>query len=146
MKKVIFLSIICFLLSTTHVFAQSVDLLWQGNGYVPPFYQGRTIWSKQSGVTVLALTQGLGNPSNLYFKWSKNGTSVIPTVWGKIRFLSWIPSSPNRKPSRWKFCRVKKFWPALPLSSPLYLLLSLFMKTAPCTDSCSTRKQVAYTS
>ncbi|MBI2674021.1 MAG: hypothetical protein HYX23_01940 [Candidatus Zambryskibacteria bacterium] len=54
--------------------AQSVDLLWQGETYVPPFYQGRSLWSNQSRITFFAMTQGLGNPANLYYKWTKNGT------------------------------------------------------------------------
>lgn len=54
--------------------AQSVDLLWQGEGYVPPFYEGKNLWSKQSEITFFAVPQDLGNPSNLYYEWSKNGT------------------------------------------------------------------------
>lgn len=61
------------LLPTT-VSAQSVDLLWQGDGYVPPFYSGRTLWIKQSAINLLALPQGLGDSKKLYFKWSRNGT------------------------------------------------------------------------
>lgn len=54
--------------------AQTVDLLFQGKGYAPPFYQGRTLWGKQSNIVLLAVPQGLGNPAALDYLWSKNGT------------------------------------------------------------------------
>ncbi|MDO8424128.1 MAG: hypothetical protein Q7S54_00770 [bacterium] len=99
MKKSFFLLFAALLLSPLlYARAQSVDLLWQGNGYVPPFYQGRTIWSKQSGVTVVAFTQGLGNQSGLFFKWSKNGTVLGNTNGlGKnsLSFLDSILSKPQ---------------------------------------------------
>ncbi|MFZ2484531.1 MAG: hypothetical protein WAX80_01125 [Minisyncoccia bacterium] len=60
------------LVSVAH--AQSVDLLWQGDSYTPPFYQGRTLWSKQSRIILIAIPQGLGNPANLYYKWIRTGT------------------------------------------------------------------------
>src|SRR3989344_1121949 len=67
--------ILCLLsISASSARAQSVDLIWQGNGYVPPFYQGRTLWSKQTKVSFLAISHGLGSSANLYYKWTKNGT------------------------------------------------------------------------
>ena len=69
----IFILISYFLLPTS-IHAQSVDLLWQGETYTPPFYQGKTLWSNQSGITLVAMPQGLGNQANLNYKWSKNGT------------------------------------------------------------------------
>ena len=55
--------------------AQSVDLLWQGETYTPPFYKGKALWSSQSRITLLAIPQGIsGNPANLTYKWSRNGT------------------------------------------------------------------------
>lgn len=53
-----------------------VDLLWQGETYVSPFYQGRALWSSQSRITFLAIPHGVGNisPANLIYRWSKNGT------------------------------------------------------------------------
>lgn len=58
------------------VSAQSVDLLWQGEAYVSPFYKGKTLWSSQSKITFLAIPRGTGinNPANLTYKWTKNGT------------------------------------------------------------------------
>lgn len=77
-KKFLLLSFVVFCLlfigAPTGAHAQSVDILWQGETYVPPFYQGRSLWSNQSRITLFALTQGLGNPANLNYKWTKNGT------------------------------------------------------------------------
>jgi len=73
MKRIVLLSTIYLLLSTP-VFAQSVDILWQGNGYVPPFYEGKNLWAKQSLITFVAVPQGLGNSANLNYKWTRNGT------------------------------------------------------------------------
>lgn len=55
-------------------FAQSVDILWQGETYTPPFYEGRALWSRQSLITLVAIPQGLGNPSTLIYKWIQDGT------------------------------------------------------------------------
>lgn len=73
MRKLGILVILALVLPLT-VSAQSVDLLWQGEGYSAPFYKGRTLWSKQSRITILAVPQGLGNPAALDYVWSKNGT------------------------------------------------------------------------
>lgn len=54
--------------------AQSVKLLWQGETYTPPFYEGASLWTNQSRVTLVAVTHGLGNPNTLNYKWTKNGT------------------------------------------------------------------------
>ncbi len=77
--------------------AQSVDLLYQGETYVSPFYQGRSLWSKQSQVTLMAIPQGLGNPNTLNYKWSRNGT-VLGSASGvgknNLRFSDSIFSKP----------------------------------------------------
>ncbi len=66
---------IYYLLSTpTPAHAQEVDLLWQGETYVSPFYNGRSLWSKQSKITLVAIPSGLGNQANLAYRWIKNGT------------------------------------------------------------------------
>ena len=68
--------------------AQSVDLLWQGETYRPPFYEGRSLWSYQSIIKFVAIPQGLGDPTTLNYKWTKNGT-VLGMVSGVGRnFLS----------------------------------------------------------
>ena len=62
------------LLIPTFASAQSVDLLWQGETYTPPFYQGRSLWSTESSVTIFALAHNLGSRNSLNYKWTKNGT------------------------------------------------------------------------
>jgi hypothetical protein len=55
-----------------------VDLMWQGDTYVPPFYAGRALWSYQSQVTLLAIPHVVGasgaelNPSTLIYKWTQD--------------------------------------------------------------------------
>lgn len=56
------------------VAAQSVDLLWQGINYTPPFYQGGALWSEQGSLVFYAVPQGLGDPAKLIYKWTKDGT------------------------------------------------------------------------
>lgn len=72
MKKALF--ILSVLLTPFVLHAQSVDILWEGQGYVPPFYEGGAPWAKEGRIRFLAIPQGLGNPQNLFFKWSRNGT------------------------------------------------------------------------
>lgn len=86
MKRAITLYIVSCLLflvsSTAH--AQSVDIIWQGETYTPPFYEGRALWSKQSMITLVAVPQGLGNPSSLIYKWTQDGT-VLGNISGQGR-------------------------------------------------------------
>jgi hypothetical protein len=49
----------------------SVDLLWQGEGYVAPFYKGRTLWGNQTGLTFYAIPSVSG--SNLVYRWTLDG-------------------------------------------------------------------------
>lgn len=75
MKKFYFLLATLLLITPiSYSYAQSVDILWQGDAYTPPFYNGRTLWSNQSRISFLAIPQGLGNPASLNYKWTKNGT------------------------------------------------------------------------
>ena len=74
MKKGLLLASCFLFLASTTTHAQSVDLLWQGETYAPPFYKGKSLWSNQSRITFFAMTNGLGNPANLGYKWTKNGT------------------------------------------------------------------------
>lgn len=71
---VVLFYLLFIILDSTPVRAQEVDLLWQGETYVSPFYNGRTLWSNQSRISFLAIPQGLGNPASLNYKWKKNGT------------------------------------------------------------------------
>lgn len=61
--------------------AQTVDLLWQGETYTPPFYEGRSLWSKQSIITISAIPHGLGAAQSLNYKWSTDG-KVLGVVSG----------------------------------------------------------------
>lgn len=75
MKKFVSLIVVAsYLLTPTYIFAQSVDLLFQGKSYTAPFYKGATLWPKQGAITLLAIPQGLGNPTALNYKWIRNGT------------------------------------------------------------------------
>lgn len=82
MRKSLIISLVnTLLLLSTPAFAQSVDILWQGNTYTPPFYPGKTLWSEQSVVTFVAMPQGLGDSDSLNYKWIKNGT-VLGSISG----------------------------------------------------------------
>ncbi len=74
MKKFYLLLVTLLLLPVLYVQAQEVDILWQGETYVPPFYQGRSLWSNQSKINFVAIAQGLGDPAKLSYRWTKNGT------------------------------------------------------------------------
>lgn len=66
----------CFLfLFPSSLQAQEIDFLVQGDTYTPAFYKGRSLWSNQSRVIIVAIPQipGIQNTSNLFYKWSKNG-------------------------------------------------------------------------
>lgn len=77
--------------------AQSVDVLWQGETYTPPFFQGRALWTKQSGVVFTAIPQGLGDKATLNYRWSKNST-VLGSLSGlgknTLRVLDTVLSKP----------------------------------------------------
>ena len=70
---------------TSH--AQEIDLLWQGDVYTPPFYEGRALWTNQSEITLYAVPH-IPNPiggefssTELVYKWWKNST-VLGTANG----------------------------------------------------------------
>ncbi len=60
----------------------SVDLLSQGSDYIPPFYEGRKLWGRQTLLTLYAIPHVFNSkgqqisPSNLIFRWSKDGTII----------------------------------------------------------------------
>ena len=71
------LLVLFFLLSPISALyaADSVDLLWQGSTYTPPFYLGRALWSNESAVTLAAVANIANfNPATLYYRWTKDGT------------------------------------------------------------------------
>lgn len=98
MKKLPTFLIIIFLVSFSGAKAQEIDILWQGETYTPPFYEGRALWSSQSRVTLVAIPHGLGNPASLNYKWTKNGT-VLGNVSGvgrnTISFVDSVLSRPQ---------------------------------------------------
>jgi hypothetical protein len=73
MKRSFLLLTLSFFLASV-ASAQSVDLLYQGKSYTAPFYQGAPLWPKQGLAKFLAIPQGLGSPSSLIYRWSKDGT------------------------------------------------------------------------
>jgi hypothetical protein len=77
MKQILFTLLIvgCLLLvGAPNMQAQSVDLLWQGETYTSPFYKGRSLWSDQARINLVAIPHDLGNSASLDYKWTKNGT------------------------------------------------------------------------
>jgi len=63
------------LVSAQSALAQEVELLWQGETYTPPFYEGKSIWSTHSRITIVALPSipNIQNINNLEYIWTKNG-------------------------------------------------------------------------
>ncbi|MSU56125.1 MAG: hypothetical protein EXS51_02350 [Candidatus Taylorbacteria bacterium] len=60
-----------------------VTLLWQSEGYVPPFYRGKALAPYQGRATVVALPSFVKengvtiNPRDLIYTWSENGEPVV---------------------------------------------------------------------
>jgi hypothetical protein len=60
----------------------SVDLLWEADSYVPPFYKGRALPSAGSSVTLVAvphLTRSNGSevaPGDITYTWKKDGEEL----------------------------------------------------------------------
>lgn len=53
----------------------SVDLVWEANSYVPPFYRGKALHSRQGNLKIVAMPEFVKNnkrtdPKNLVYKWS----------------------------------------------------------------------------
>jgi hypothetical protein len=49
-----------------------VDLLWQSDVYVPPFYKGKSLYTPESNLTFVAMprtSNGLVNPKSVVFNW-----------------------------------------------------------------------------
>lgn len=77
----------------------SVDLVWQSESYVPPFYKGKALFSYQNKITFIAMPHILNSsgqeisPKNLVYTWKMNGSvqdsasgygkntfTVLPTI------------------------------------------------------------------
>lgn len=53
----------------------SIDLVWEANSYVPPFYKGKALYPKQGTIKVVALPEFVTktkrlSPENLIYSWS----------------------------------------------------------------------------
>ncbi|MFA5888731.1 MAG: hypothetical protein WCW47_00890 [Candidatus Paceibacterota bacterium] len=59
-----------------------VDLIWESEGFMPPFYKGKSLFSHQNKITVIALphiTSADGTQigaKNLIYTWKKNGSTI----------------------------------------------------------------------
>jgi hypothetical protein len=63
-----------------------IDLIWQTDSFVPPFYKGKADFSFQNKITFIALPHLLSggveiSPKNLVYKWTKDG-EVVDTASG----------------------------------------------------------------
>lgn len=65
---------------TIKISPSSVDLIWQSNSYVPPFYKGKTMFAHQDSVTVIAIPHMTSNkefdPTSYIYKWTQNGVAL----------------------------------------------------------------------
>lgn len=59
-----------------------VDLIWESEGFVPPFYKGKALFTHQNKLTFIAMPH-INNSSgveigvkNLVYTWKKNGTVI----------------------------------------------------------------------
>jgi len=58
----------------------SVDLIWQSESFVPPFYKGKALFSHQNKITFIAMPHITGaggaeiGAKNLVYRWKKNGS------------------------------------------------------------------------
>ncbi len=58
----------------------SVDLLWQTDSYIPPFYKGKPLYSYQNKITFIAVPHLMGafgteiGAKNLIYTWTINGS------------------------------------------------------------------------
>ncbi|MDP2651136.1 MAG: hypothetical protein Q8O98_00945 [bacterium] len=75
---------ISFYLLPNTVVAQTtgtIDFLWQGDTYTPPFYKGRALWSNQSKLILVGIPNipGVSNPASLEYIWTRNGQVLGPS-------------------------------------------------------------------
>ncbi|KND47987.1 MAG: hypothetical protein AB201_00070 [Parcubacteria bacterium C7867-006] len=70
----------------------SVDLIWQSTGFVPPFYKGKTLFSHQNNLTVIAIPHIISattelSAKSLIYTWKKDGTVMdYASGYGKNSF------------------------------------------------------------
>ncbi len=83
----------------------SIDLIWESEGFVPPFYKGKSLFSHQNQITVIAQPHMISSggleigAKNLIYTWKKNG-SVLESVSGfgknTYSFVSPLISRPSK--------------------------------------------------
>ncbi len=72
---------------TLNLQPSSVDLIWQSESFVPPFYKGKAMMSHQNKISFIAIPHindssgNLISPKNLIYKWLI-GSSVVETASG----------------------------------------------------------------
>lgn len=60
----------------------SIDLIWESDGFIPPFYKGKSLFSHQNKITVVAqphMVSSVGleiGAKNLIYTWKKNGSVI----------------------------------------------------------------------
>lgn len=58
----------------------TVDLVWESESFVPPFYKGKALFSHQNKINFVAIPHIIGSngqeipAKNLIYKWTRNGT------------------------------------------------------------------------
>lgn len=60
----------------------NLDLVWEANTYVPPFYKGKALHSNQGSFRVVAMPEFIKNgtkipPDNLIYKWANDVESYV---------------------------------------------------------------------
>ncbi|HZS43236.1 MAG TPA: hypothetical protein VFA52_03410 [Candidatus Paceibacterota bacterium] len=64
---------------TVNISPASVDIVWEANSYVPPFYEGKRLYPPQGTLTFVALPNFVSNgvtvdPNTLVYKWRLNNS------------------------------------------------------------------------
>jgi hypothetical protein len=87
---------------TYNIKPTSVDLLWESEGFVPPFYKGKSLFSYQNKITITAIphitdTNGQEiSANNMVYNWTKDGSALTGSSgFGKNSF-SFVPSIISR--------------------------------------------------
>ena len=86
------------IIKTISMIPAEVDLLWQSDGYVPPFYKGKSLATAGSAIKIVALSNFVNesgtklDPSKLVYKWETNGNNLT-SGYGKSSVLVNINST-----------------------------------------------------
>lgn len=86
-------------LATEEIFIMptEVDLLWESDSYIPPFYRGRALPSAGTSIRASAILRfgpaGTAQPSerDIIYTWKRNG-SLVPVVSGRGKYSAIFPS------------------------------------------------------